>query len=69
MTALGIAGGVAGALAVSRVLQGLLFGVSATAPWAYAAVAAALGAAALAGTALPALRAASIDPVASLRGE
>jgi predicted permease len=69
MIALGIGVGTAGALAVSGVLRGLLFGVSATAPPAYAAVAIGLGVAALAGTALPALRAASTDPVTSLRGE
>jgi predicted permease len=69
MAALGVAIGVVAALAVSGVLRGLLFGVSATAPWAYAAVAVGLGLTALVGTALPALGAASIDPVASLRGE
>ena len=69
MAALGIVVGVAAALAVSGTLRGLLFGVSATAPWVYGAVGAGLGVVALVGTALPALRAASIDPVASLRGE
>lgn len=59
--------GIVAAVAVSGLLQGLLFGVSATAPWAYAAVAAVLGAIALAATALPVHRAASIDPVSSLR--
>jgi ABC-type antimicrobial peptide transport system permease subunit len=69
MTLLGIAGGIAASVAVSGVLQSLLFGVSATAPRAYAGVALVLGAVALAATAVPALRAASIDPVRSLRSD
>ncbi len=69
MTLLGVAVGIAASLALSGVLQGLLWGVSATAPWAYAAVAVTLGLVAMGATALPAYRAASIDPVTSLRGE
>jgi putative ABC transport system permease protein len=69
MTALGVVTGLAAAVAASRVLQSLLFGVSATAPWAYIGVGLGLAAVAMAATALPAHRAASIDPVASLRGE
>ena len=69
MTALGIAGGVVAAIAVSGLLGSLLFGVSATAPGAYLGVAIGLAVVALAATALPAHRAASIDPVSSLRGE
>ena len=69
MTAAGLAVGVAGAVAVSRLLEGLLFGVTPTDPLAYAAVVAVLGGAALAASALPARRAARIDPIVSLRGE
>jgi ABC-type antimicrobial peptide transport system permease subunit len=69
MAALGIAVGLLAALALSRVLRGLLFGVSATEPWVYAGVAATLGVVALAATALPAWRAASVAPVSALRGE
>lgn len=69
MTLIGIIGGLAVAVAVSGAIQGLLFGVSATAPGTYVAVATILGVVALAATALPAHRAASIDPVASLRGD
>ncbi len=69
VAAMGISGGVIAALAASGVLEGLLFGVSATAPWAYGAVALGLGVVALAATAVPAWRAASIDAAASVRGD
>lgn len=69
MTLLGIAGGLVAAVAISGVVQSLLYGVSATSPVAYGAVGVALGAVALVATALPAYRAASIDPVTSLRSE
>ena len=69
MAAAGLALGVAGALAVSRLLEGLLFGVTPTDPVAYVVVVATLGIAALAACVLPAQRAARIDPIVSLRGE
>ncbi len=69
MTLLGVGVGIAVALSVSGALQSLLYGVSATAPATYAAVGIALASVALAATALPAHRAASIDPVRSLRAE
>lgn len=69
MTVLGIAAGLAGAVALSGVLQSLLFGVSATAPLAYVGVGLTMALVAMGATALPAYRAASIDPVSSLRGE
>jgi ABC-type antimicrobial peptide transport system permease subunit len=69
MTVLGIVAGFAVAFAASGLLRGLLFGVSATSPAVYLGVGLGLGAVAMAATALPALRAASIDPVASLRSE
>jgi ABC-type lipoprotein release transport system permease subunit len=50
-------------------IQGLLYGVSATAPLAYIGVSIWLGVVALAATAVPAHRAASINPVSSLRGD
>ena len=67
VAAAGIGAGVAAALVASRALASLLFGVSSTDPWTYAAVAAALTAVALAATVLPARRAASVDPGALLR--
>lgn len=69
MAVIGIGVGVVAALALSGVLRGLLFGVSATAPWIYVLVGSGLGAVAIVGTAVPAARAASIEPVTSLRGD
>lgn len=67
MTIVGLVVGVAVAVTVSGVLQSMLYGVSATEPVAYLVVVVVLGLVALSATALPAHRAASIDPVASLR--
>ncbi len=69
MTAAGLVVGLAGAAAVSRFLEGLLFEISPTDPLAYVAVVVCLGAAALVACTLPAQRAARIDPIVSLRGE
>lgn len=65
MAALGILVGLAGAAAVS----GLLYGVSPTDTRFYAGVAGGLAVVALAATAIPAWRAACLDPVASLKAE
>ena len=69
LMAAGIALGVAGALAVSRVLSALLFGVSAGDPLTYAAVSAGLAAIGLLATYIPVRRASRIDPLAALRAE
>lgn len=69
MTVVGILGGFALFLGASGIMQSLLFGVSPTAPGVYLKVGSALAVAAMVGTALPAFRAASIDPVRSLRTE
>ena len=61
--------GLAGAAALTRVLRGLLFGVSPADPATFGAVAATLGAVALLASFVPALRAARIDPVEALRQE
>ncbi len=66
---LGFALGVVVGFGISGLIQGLLYGVSATAPLAYIGVAISLGVVALAATAVPAHRAASINPVSSLRGD
>jgi putative ABC transport system permease protein len=59
--------GVIGSLAVSRLLRSFLFDVSATDPFVYAAAALTMMLMALLASALPALRAASADPIAALR--
>ena len=69
LAVIGVATGVAGAIAVTRLLETLLFGTTATDPVTYAAAAALfLAVAALAST-VPALRAATIDPAITLRAE
>ncbi|HEV2386543.1 MAG TPA: ABC transporter permease [Candidatus Acidoferrales bacterium] len=65
----GIVIGLAGALGVTRLLHAMLFGVSASDPATFAAVAAALAAVALAASYLPARRATRVDPVVALRQE
>jgi putative ABC transport system permease protein len=65
--AAGLAIGLAGCLAMSRLLAGQLFGVSATDPLTLLAAAAGLLLVSLAATAIPALRAVRIDPLRALR--
>jgi ABC-type antimicrobial peptide transport system permease subunit len=64
---LGLAAGVAGALAATRVLEASLFGVSARDPLALAAAAILLGLAAAFAIILPARRAARTEPATVLR--
>jgi putative ABC transport system permease protein len=66
---LGLAAGLFGAIALSRVIRGLLFDVSATDPATFAAVAVILGAVAFLASYVPARRAATIDPAVALRVE
>jgi predicted permease len=69
LAAIGIALGVVAALALSRVLRSLLFGVSATDPATFAGVALLLAAVAVLASWLPARRAARIDPTVAMRAE
>ena len=69
LAGLGIVIGLLGAAAGTRLLERLLFGVSATDPITFVAAAAALGAASVAATCIPALRAARVAPVTALRCE
>ncbi len=69
LTLWGVALGLLGALAVSRVLASLLYGVSATDLTVFGGVSLFLAGVALGASGLPALRAARLDPVAALREE
>jgi len=68
LAAIGVVVGLAGALALSRVLQALLYDVSSTDPLTYVAVVALLGVAAVAASWLPARRATLVQPTEALRG-
>jgi macrolide transport system ATP-binding/permease protein len=69
LTALGLAIEIMGALAASSLLRGLLFGVRSWDVPTLGAVATVLGASSLLASYLPARRAASVDPAATLRSE
>jgi putative ABC transport system permease protein len=67
MMILGLGIGLAGALALTRSLASLLFGVTASDPAVYAAVSLLLSAVALLAVAIPSSRATRVDPIAALR--
>ena len=69
LAGLGILIGLAGALALSRLITTLLFGVHPNDPVSFAAIALLLAAVAFLATWLPARRATQVDPLAALRHE
>jgi predicted permease len=69
VTSLGLAAGLIGAWAATRLMQGALFGISPLDPVSFAAAPIVLVPVAIVSAALPALRAASTDPAEALRCE
>jgi putative ABC transport system permease protein len=65
----GVGLGVAGALGATRLIQTLLFGVTATDALTFAAIALLLSATALVASYIPARRATRVDPIVALRCE
>jgi len=69
LTALGVGIGLAGAFALTRFMATMLFGISAVDLPTFVAITALLSAVALAACAIPARRAANVDPIIALRYE
>ena len=69
LAAIGLAAGLIGALALTRAMASLLFGVTANDPLTFSAVALILGIVAFAATVIPARQAIGVDPMVALREE
>ena len=69
MVAVGIGVGIAGALALTRLMGALLFTIKPTDPVTYVTVAALLACVALVASFVPALRAANVDPALAMRAD
>jgi putative ABC transport system permease protein len=69
LAAVGVLAGAAGALALTRLISGLLFGVSSFDPLTFCSMALLLGAVTVAACIIPARRATKVDPLIALRYE
>jgi len=69
LAGLGVVIGIAGAFALTRVMQGVLYGVTATDPLTFVGVAGALLVVAAGASWIPAWRATKVDPLVALRAE
>jgi ABC-type antimicrobial peptide transport system permease subunit len=69
LTAIGIAAGLAGAAAGTRLLDGMLFGITRLDPLTFGAVSLVFGLVATVASYLPARRATAVDPMVALRSE
>jgi ABC-type antimicrobial peptide transport system permease subunit len=69
MLVIGVLIGIAGAVALTRAGESLLFGLSAQDPASYTAAIVLLGAITVLGSFVPALRASRVDPMVALRCE
>jgi ABC-type antimicrobial peptide transport system permease subunit len=65
----GLVGGLIAAVFLTRVMQSLLFGVSATDPLTFLSISLVLVAVAFLASYLPALRATKVDPIVALRAQ
>jgi putative ABC transport system permease protein len=69
VVALGVIGGLAGALLVTRLMTSMVYGVHVTDPLTYGTVALLLGAVALFASYIPARRATKVDPLRAMRAD
>lgn len=69
LSAIGLAIGIVAAIALTRLMKSLLFGISPLDPLTYTAVPVVLAAAAVVASYIPARRAAAVDPIETLKAE